>query len=149
MHILDIFAVLAMAIGYVRGRRRGLDRELYKLINLAVAILFGCGLFRVISRGLTYLTGLASDRAGLAGFLAAMLGALFVMHLCRRRLRARLAARFGGEQRRHLAGLVGLGRWGVGVVGVVAALVLTDLSNVTRPLTEHSVLGKLLAAMLL
>jgi hypothetical protein len=148
MNFVDLIAIAGLGVGYLRGRKRGLDRELYRLINVGLLMVGGCGLFKLIGKGLSFLPFLSAENSGLPGFLLGMGVAFVVVRKIRKGLRAALAAKFGTASHRNTAGFVGMARWGVVIVGVVAALVLSRVGVWMDPVTEGSLLGRAVAALL-
>lgn len=148
MNFIDLAVVGGMGYGYLRGRTRGLDIELFRLINFGVVLVAGCSFFKLVARILSVLPGLKAENAGFAGFLLSGVVAFLVMRTLRKRLRSVLAAKFGGGSHRNAAGLMGLSRWAVGMVGLMAGLILSKADFLTRPLAESSWLGKLVSSLL-
>jgi hypothetical protein len=113
---VDIVSVVYTAYGTVRGLRRGLAAEAYRLIQVAIPLVAGCGLYPLVSKTLEACASLGPHVSAPVSFLGTAGGTLWIVHALRRRLRAWLEAR--------LAHVTLPAAWGA-AAGAVRALVTT------------------------
>ena len=142
MSIVDLVVVAGLGLGFVRGRKRGLGLELYKLVNIGIPILAGCGLYTLAGGVVSLIPGLGGEGSGLLGFLSVFAGTLFLMRIIRKKLRVYLVGRFG-EASRTVAGVVGTTRVGVLLLGLLTGIQLSP----ARFITEGSLFGRIIGAL--
>jgi len=147
MNFIDLLGAGVMGLGFWRGRKRGAGLELYRLINLGIPLIAGCGLFKLVSKVLTFIPGLNPDNAGLPGFLLVIGGAFFLMRAGRKKLRATLQDKFDDSGGSLAGGFIGLARSGILVLGVITGLVLSKANFLGKVLTEDSFLGRIISAL--
>jgi hypothetical protein len=140
--VIDIVVVAGLGLGFFRGRKRGLGLELYKLVNIGIPVLAGCGLYTLAGSVVRLIPGLGGEGSGLLGFVGVFAGTFFVLRTVRKRLRVYLAEKFG-EASRTAAGLVGTTRAGVLLLGLLTGIQLSP----ARFVAEGSLFGRIIGAL--
>ena len=142
MSIVDLLAAAGLGLGFFKGRKRGLGLELYKLINIGIPILMGCGLYTLAGRVIGLIPGLDTEQSGFVGFLGVFGVTLYLLRTTRKKLKSFLVGKFG-ETSSMLGGLAGTVRAGVIVLGALTGIQLSP----ARFITEGSLFGKVLGAI--
>lgn len=118
VNLVDLIVLVYLGYGAWRGRRRGLPRELPRLLSGLIVAITGCGLLRWSGR----LAGAISQKAGIAtgltGFIGVAIAAFVLWRLFRVRLREWVARRWPDPHLQRRAGLV---------AGLLRATVLSSL----------------------
>lgn len=139
--MLDI-AILAWIVwGFMRGRGKGAAEEAYRLTRAVLFVVCGVGLFGVSQWLVGHVAALQERSSGLVGLLGGSVGALVVMWMLARRLRAFFAARCDGVSR-TVAGMLGATRRLLFGGYLVMLLLLSPL----RGFVDNTLTGAVLAS---
>jgi uncharacterized membrane protein required for colicin V production len=129
MSALDAITLGYMGIAAVRGARRGVGDEVFRLVRVGTALLAGCGLYETVSNALDAVFGSASAVSDTTGFIASFGGAYLLIRMARRQLVAWVAARVSGFARTVGGALAGALRAGVVVAALMTALHISPVEN--------------------
>ena len=99
---------------------------------IGLPVIAGCGLFKMASGVLSAVPGLNPENSGLLGFLAVIGGSYALLRAARRKLREFLVNKFDSPKARTAAGIVGLLRYAVVAIGLIAAIDLSPASFLTK-----------------
>ena len=143
VNLADILVVAYLIYGTIRGRLRGLTRELPKVVSATLALTTGFGLYRASERLISRLGHLAGQSSGAVGFVTVTAGAFFLVHQFRSRIRDWAAKRYADETLQRRAGAAA----GFIRTTAMSALVFVFISFlpidwVRRPFTEGSLFGR-------
>lgn len=83
MILADILSVAYVAYGTVRGGRRGLGDEAFRLFRLAIAFAAGCGLHKLVGNGIGRLLSIGSDVSAPVAFAVTVAGAWWLLRRAR------------------------------------------------------------------
>lgn len=144
MNRVDIVSTLWTAAGALRGWKRGLSDEAYRLVRLGVAFGAGCGLYGAVSRLLGRIFSTEHGATSAVGFVGTMAGAWWILHAVRKGFTAWIASRWPKQQ--AVGGAIAGGlRALVAAMGAVAAwLLATDASGVA----ENTVMGRIVSVFI-
>ena len=144
----DILVVAYLVYGTIRGRIRGLSRELPRVVSVTLAFTTGFGLYRTSERliaGLAHVTGQAS---GAVSFVAVAVGAFFLMRQFRGRIGDWAAKRYADERRQRRAGAAaGFIRTATISAFVFVFISFLPIDLVRRPFTEGSLFGRVVVKL--
>ena len=87
VNFADMLVVAYLIYGTIRGRMRGLSRELPKVVSVTSAFTTGFGLYRASERLISELAHVAGQTSGAVGFVTVVVGAFFLMRQFRGRIR--------------------------------------------------------------
>jgi len=141
MNAVDIISLVYVGLGYLMGRKRGLAKEVYRMINMAIVALTGVGLSKWIGKLLSVIPGVSGENSGMLGFVVVVVGTLVLLRVIRRKLRAALAIKFG-ERAGPVAGAVAAVRYGLVVITVIAGMILAPLGSISKPVEKGSFIGR-------
>lgn len=96
----------ATAVGAIRGRLRGLPRELPRLLGVTVAVLTGAGLFSWTGQVLSTTQHLTRQSLGLTGGLALVIAAFVIVRHFKQQVHDWTARRFPEPRLQRRAGAV-------------------------------------------
>lgn len=142
MNVVDLLAAASVAGGALRGRKRGLADEAYRLLRVGISFAAGCGLYGFVSDLLGKVLSLGGDVSGPMGFIATMGGTWSVLRLLRQKLQSLVDAHLA----RHAAvgGAVAGGiRAFVWVLAILSAFHLAGSAPGREQLSEKSLAGQI------
>lgn len=142
MNIIDLISAAYVAFGAIRGRKRGMADEAYRLLRIGVSFLAGCGLYGLVSDLLKQVLAMGGDVSGPVGFVAIMAGAWSLLRFARKRLTAWIALRFASHA--SLGGAIAGGlRTAVWVLSLVSAFHLAGSAPGHEQVAEQSLVGRI------
>jgi hypothetical protein len=142
VNVVDLISAAYVAFGAVRGRKRGLADEAYRLLRVGISFAAGCGLYGLMSDLLKNVLSLGADVSGPVGFVATMAGAWALLRMAKRRLTAWIAARFASHA--AIGGAVAGGiRSLVWVLALVSAFHLAGSAPGRQQVSEQSLVGRI------
>lgn len=148
MSIPDILSLAYMGYGAVRGLKRGLAREVSRLVQIGGAFIAGCGLYDVVGNLLDAVLPLGRGFAGLVAFVATGGGVWALIYRFRRLLESWLTARLAKAQQ-AIGGLIaGVSRAIVIVAAAFSAANLSPVQQVRTAVVEKSFIGRALQHVL-
>lgn len=140
MNAVDLVSGAYVVYGALRGLKRGLADEAYRLIRVGVALVAGCGLYDWLSQGLESLLNLAPGISDTTGFIATFAGAFAALRLGRRKLTEWIRAKAGPRVEALGGSVAGLFRAGVALTALMTAL---HLSPADTRSADESWIGKI------
>lgn len=142
--LVDLVAGAYVVYGTVRGRKRGLADESFRLVRFAVALAAGCGLYGLISQGAERLLSLAGDISAPVVFAGTVGGSWWLLRALKHRFKAWVGARFMPYARAGGAVAGGL-RTALVVLGAVGVLTLAGRVPGSDSVRQDSVVGRVAA----
>ena len=94
MILVDALAAAYVAYGVMRGRKRGLPDEAYRLLRFGTAFAAGCGLYGLVSDIIGKILSLAGDVAAPLAFVGTVGGAWWLLRVVKQSFLAWSSARF-------------------------------------------------------
>jgi uncharacterized membrane protein required for colicin V production len=144
----DILVIAYLIYGTLRGRVRGLSRELPKVISITLAFTTGFGLYRSSERLLSGLAHMAGQASGPVSFLSMAIGGYFVMRHLRGRIHDWAAKRYSDENLQRKAGAAaGLIRTAALSAFVFVFISFLPMGFLKRPFTEGSLFGRVVVKL--
>jgi len=139
----DILVVAYLIYGTLRGRARGLSRELPKVISVTLAFTTGFGLYRSSERLLSGLAHMARQASGPVSFVLMAVGGYFVMRHLRGRIHDWAARRYSDENLQRKAGAAaGFIRTATLSAFVFVFISFLPIDFLKRPFTDGSLFGR-------
>jgi membrane protein required for colicin V production len=148
-NFVDLAAGAYLLWGLVRGFRRGLSRELFRLITILVAVGAGWRLYRPFGEKIAEVTRLAEQGSGLMAFVLSFLAAGFAMVVLRWVLRNLAEFSFKGQLERLGGAAAGLLRCGLVAAAVISVCSLCPIDFISTRFAEGSLFGRVVNAYLL
>ena len=143
MNYIDLAVLGYLAWGFRRGMRRGLTRELYRLLNLAVAYLTGVGLYRLLHSALGGLAERVPQLSGVLGFIVVFGGVFAVIRALKTRITRMIEARVPEHHARAAAGFAGVARSAMGALALLTALSLLPFEGFQESVMQKSLSGRI------
>ena len=122
----------------MKGRRRGLPREAYRLFRWAVGLLMGCGLYSLANQ---LLSGLFPDLSGFGGFLLGFGGALLLVRTVKVRLIQTLERRYPAQTASRAGLIAGAVRGAIIVTSLATTAHVAPFFPWKDAITQSSLLG--------
>lgn len=143
-NILDLVAVVLLALGTLRGALRGLSGELARLVALVAAFAFGLAAYDPVAAWFLAHTRLEGRLATVVAFVGTLLGAVIALLLIRKVLKALM--RVVIEEKFDKAAGAVAGFIGTSIVIVIVFVVLNMWPNdfLNRKFGEESVIGRVI-----
>ena len=147
-NLADMLVVAYLIYGTMRGRARGLSRELPKAVGVTLAFTTGFGLYRVSEKLVAGLAQMAGQASGPVSFVTVVVGAFFLMRQFRGRIRDWAAKRYPDENLQRRAGAVaGLIRTVTVSAFIFVFISFLPIDLLRRPFTEGSLFGRVVVKL--
>lgn len=138
MNTFDLLSLGLVGAAAMKGRRRGLPQEAYRLFRWGIGLLAGCGLYSLANQ---FLSGLFPNVSGLSGFLLGFGGAFALVRTAKTRL-IRTLERKVSKERSQKAGLVaGAIRGGIIAMSLATSAHVSPIFPWKGAITESSMVG--------
>jgi len=142
MNYVDGIIAVYIAYAAVRGAKRGVAVEGYRLVRLAISFAVGCGVFPLLHRLSSAVLSSQTENAGGLGFVLGLVAAFFAMRALRSGLTALIQRKLGEKFARSGGAIAG------GVRALAAASALAVFLHLApwipgrATVTESSLVGR-------
>lgn len=144
MNLIDGVAAAYAAVAAVRGSRRGVADEGYRLLRLLVSFLAGCGLFTLFDKLLdNVLASTLGDSRGV-GFAAGLGAAFFLLRKLKASAVAFLQKQFAEKYNRLGGAAAGLVRALTATTALIAFLQMSPWIPGGRSAARDSLIGRVM-----
>jgi len=143
-NLVDVVALGGAAYGALRGRKRGLSRELPGLVTTAVWLVTGCGLYSWTERGVATLAGMSGRSFGLIGFIGAWVAAVAIMRRLKGRIHNTAQTRIPDKKWQRIGGMMAGGCKVLFFVGVLILIAGHLPGFLGKPFRDGSFVGSTL-----